>query len=102
MLPDLIRTGRPFGSRDFPSAELGERADAQVLERRVHGQGHDDRVRPQAFGQAIGTFQHSRFLLAELVTEIEVTQTYIDRCVAEYVAGALPDIETAKAKWWAV
>jgi alkylation response protein AidB-like acyl-CoA dehydrogenase len=54
----------------------------------------------QAFGQAIGTFQHSRFLLAELVTEIEVTQTYIYRCVAEYVAGALPDIDTAKAKWW--
>ncbi|UGS34872.1 acyl-CoA dehydrogenase family protein [Capillimicrobium parvum] len=54
----------------------------------------------QAFGQAIGTFQHSRFLLAELVTEIEVTQTFIDRCVAEYVTGTLPDVETAKAKWW--
>ena len=29
-----------------------------------------------------------------------MTQTFVDRCVAEYVAGTLPDVETAKAKWW--
>ena len=54
----------------------------------------------RAFGRAIGTFQHGRFLLAELVTEIEVARTYVDRCVAEYVAGRLPEVDTAKAKWW--
>jgi len=53
-----------------------------------------------AFGRAIGTFQHNRFLLAELVTEIEVARTYVDRCVEDYVKGTLPDIDTAKAKWW--
>jgi alkylation response protein AidB-like acyl-CoA dehydrogenase len=54
----------------------------------------------QAFGQKIGTFQHNRFLLAELVTELDVARTYVDRCVADYVAGRLPPVDTAKAKWW--
>jgi alkylation response protein AidB-like acyl-CoA dehydrogenase len=54
----------------------------------------------RAFGRAIGSFQHNRFLLAELVTEIEVARIYVDRCVADYVAGRLPAVDTAKAKWW--
>jgi alkylation response protein AidB-like acyl-CoA dehydrogenase len=54
----------------------------------------------RAFGRAIGSFQNSRFLLADLVTQIEVTQTYVDRCVAEHVRGTLSPIDAAKAKWW--
>lgn len=56
-----------------------------------------DRV---AFGRPIGTFQHNRFVLAELVTEVDVTQAYLDQCVQRYVDGTLADVETAKAKWW--
>jgi len=54
----------------------------------------------RAFGRPIGTFQHSRFLLAELVTELEVSQAYVDRCVEAHVAGALSAVDAAKAKWW--
>ena len=36
----------------------------------------------KAFGQPIGTFQHNKFMLAELVTKVEVTQAYVDHCVA--------------------
>ena len=54
----------------------------------------------RAFGRPIGTFQHSRFVLAELVTEIDVTQAYVDRCVEEHVAGRLTPVDAAKAKWW--
>jgi alkylation response protein AidB-like acyl-CoA dehydrogenase len=54
----------------------------------------------RAFGRAIGSFQHNRFVLAELVTEIEVARTYVDRCVADYVDGGLPPVDAAKAKWW--
>ncbi len=35
----------------------------------------------KAFGQPIGAFQHNKFLLAELVTTVEVTQAFIDQCV---------------------
>jgi alkylation response protein AidB-like acyl-CoA dehydrogenase len=55
----------------------------------------------KAFGQRIGSFQNSRFKLAEMSTEIEVTQTYVDRCVRELNAGRLSAVDAAKAKWWA-
>ncbi|WP_160102254.1 acyl-CoA dehydrogenase family protein [Rhodococcus sp. T7] len=54
----------------------------------------------KAFGQSIGTFQHNKFLIADLVTQIEVTQAYVDRCVEAHVAGELTSVDAAKAKWW--
>jgi len=54
----------------------------------------------RAFGEPIGTFQNTRFTLAELATEVEIGQTYIDRCVEALNAGALTVEEAAMAKWW--
>jgi alkylation response protein AidB-like acyl-CoA dehydrogenase len=54
----------------------------------------------RAFGRSIGSFQNSRFRLAEAVTEIQVTQAYVDRCLADAVAGRLDAVDAAKAKWW--
>ncbi len=55
----------------------------------------------RAFGQPIGSFQHSRFVLAEIATEIDVAQTFVDRCVDDLNAGELSAPDAAKAKWWA-
>ena len=35
----------------------------------------------KAFGQPIGSFQHNRFLMAEMDTELEIAEQYIDRCL---------------------
>jgi long-chain-acyl-CoA dehydrogenase len=53
-----------------------------------------------AFGQSIGQFQHNKFLLAELVTQAEVTQAFVDQCVLAHMKGELTAIDAAKAKWW--
>jgi alkylation response protein AidB-like acyl-CoA dehydrogenase len=53
-----------------------------------------------AFGQPVGSFQANKHRLAELVTACEVTQTYVDACVLEQVAGRLTPTDAAKAKWW--
>ncbi len=53
-----------------------------------------------AFGQPIGRFQHLKFLLAELVTRIDVTQAYVDQCVLAHAEGRLTPVDAAKAKWW--
>jgi alkylation response protein AidB-like acyl-CoA dehydrogenase len=53
-----------------------------------------------AFGQPIGSFQHNRFTLAEMATEIEVAQAFIDRCVLALNDGDLTAEEAAMAKWW--
>jgi alkylation response protein AidB-like acyl-CoA dehydrogenase len=54
----------------------------------------------KAFGRPIGTFQNSRFELASMTTEIDVTQAYVDRCLQAHVDGELTGIDAAKAKWW--
>ena len=54
----------------------------------------------KAFGQPIGTFQHNRFALAEMDTELEIGEQYIDRCLRAVVDGDLTAVEAAKAKWW--
>ena len=53
-----------------------------------------------AFGKPIGALQNTRFRLAELVTEIDIAQQFLDRCVLELNAGALSPVDAAKAKWW--
>ena len=54
----------------------------------------------KAFGQTIGAFQNTRFVLAELATEVEIGQTFVDRCVAKLNDGTLTAEEAAMAKWW--
>ena len=54
----------------------------------------------KAFGAPIGTFQHNKFLLAELFTSIEVAEAYIDTCVVAHDKGELTPVDAAKAKWW--
>jgi len=54
----------------------------------------------QAFGRPIGSFQHNRFLLAEMDTEVTIARTFINHCVREFNAGRLTVTDAAKAKWW--
>ncbi len=53
-----------------------------------------------AFGQPVGTFQNSRFTLAEIATEVEVAQAFVDQCVLALNAFTLTAEEAAMAKWW--
>ena len=41
------------------------------------------------------------FWLAEMKTELEVTQVFLDRCVTDLNAGTLSAEDAAMAKWWA-
>ncbi len=53
-----------------------------------------------AFGRPIGSFQASRFVLAEMKTEIELATVYVDQAVLALNAGALSAEDAAMAKWW--
>jgi long-chain-acyl-CoA dehydrogenase len=54
----------------------------------------------RAFGQPVGSFQHSRFLLAELHTEVDIARVFVDHCVEQHLQGRLTPVQAAKAKWW--
>jgi alkylation response protein AidB-like acyl-CoA dehydrogenase len=53
-----------------------------------------------AFGRPIGRFQHNRFLLAELKTEVDIGRVFVDRLIEEHLAGRLTIEQAAEAKWW--
>jgi alkylation response protein AidB-like acyl-CoA dehydrogenase len=54
----------------------------------------------RAFGQPIGSFQNTKFQLAEMATEIDIAQTFTDRCIEALNDGELTVADAAKAKWW--
>jgi alkylation response protein AidB-like acyl-CoA dehydrogenase len=54
-----------------------------------------------AFGTSIGSFQNTKFVLAEVKTEVDVAQAYVDQCVLALVAGTLTASEAAEAKLFA-
>jgi alkylation response protein AidB-like acyl-CoA dehydrogenase len=54
----------------------------------------------KAFGQPIGSFQSSRFTLAEVRSEVEIARVYVDRCAQALNAGELTPEDAAMAKWW--
>ncbi|MCW2761266.1 MAG: acyl-CoA dehydrogenase [Marmoricola sp.] len=55
----------------------------------------------KAFGQPIGSFQYNKFIAAELVTQVEVTQAFLDQAVLAHTQGKLTSVDAAKVKWWA-
>ncbi len=54
----------------------------------------------RAFGRPIGSFQNSRFVLAELQTKVEITRCWMDRTIARFVEGTATVPEAAMAKYW--
>ncbi|HEY9525287.1 MAG TPA: acyl-CoA dehydrogenase family protein [Thermopolyspora sp.] len=54
----------------------------------------------KAFGRNIGSFQNTRFVLAELSTEVEIARHFVDKCIQALNAKELTVVDAAKAKWW--
>ncbi|WP_137937622.1 acyl-CoA dehydrogenase family protein [Chitinivorax sp. B] len=52
----------------------------------------------KAFGREIAKFQNTRFKMAEMKTEIDVGQVFVDRCVMDHNTGRLRDDIAAEAK----
>ncbi|UXD88373.1 acyl-CoA dehydrogenase family protein [Thalassolituus hydrocarboniclasticus] len=55
----------------------------------------------KAFGKPVAAFQNTRFKLAEIRTELEVTQCYVDRCLELHCEGKLSIDAAASVKLWA-
>jgi acyl-CoA dehydrogenase len=54
----------------------------------------------KAFGRPIGSFQNSRFVLAELQTKVTMTRTFVDDLIARHTRGEVTVPEAAMAQWW--
>jgi alkylation response protein AidB-like acyl-CoA dehydrogenase len=54
----------------------------------------------KAFGTSIGSFQNTKFVLAEIATEVDIAQAFVDQCVDRLNDNELTPADAAKAKWW--
>ncbi|MGW4340150.1 acyl-CoA dehydrogenase family protein [Rhodococcus koreensis] len=79
---------------------LAVTVQATAQARRAYELSLEHAATRKAFGAAIGTFQHNRFLLAEMKTETEIAQAYVDRLISAHLEGALDATEAAQGKWW--
>lgn len=52
----------------------------------------------KAFGKPLAAFQNTQFKLAEMRTELDICQSYVDQCVAAFNADSLTAVDAAKAK----
>jgi alkylation response protein AidB-like acyl-CoA dehydrogenase len=100
-MPGFTR-GRKLDKAGQPEADTAELFfdDEHVPSRNVIGEAIAYAKQREAFGVPIGTLQHNKFLIADLVTRADVTQSYVDRCVLAHSRGDLSAVDAAKAKWW--
>ena len=54
----------------------------------------------QVFGQAVAAFQHTRFTLAELQTEVQIAQVFVDKCTELLLQDKLDTATASMAKYW--
>jgi alkylation response protein AidB-like acyl-CoA dehydrogenase len=54
----------------------------------------------KVFGTTVGSFQNTRFKLAEAQTEVQVARVFVDKCIELLLAGKLDTATASMAKYW--
>jgi alkylation response protein AidB-like acyl-CoA dehydrogenase len=98
----LGEEGRGFAylGRNLPQERLAIATIAVAAARAVFDLTLGYVTQRKAFGVSIGSFQNSRFAMAEMLSEISIAQAYVDQCVLAHLDGELTAEEAAMAKWW--
>ncbi|EHB50292.1 Long-chain-acyl-CoA dehydrogenase [Mycolicibacterium rhodesiae JS60] len=86
--------------RNLPAERLGIAVHAVASARRAVDLSRQYAGDRRAFGQPIGTFQVNRHALAQMQTEVDVMQAFVDKCIMAVNSGELTADEAAGAKWW--
>lgn len=53
-----------------------------------------------AFGTPVGSFQNTRFQLAEMVTAVRVSRAYVDGLLLQHSRGELSATDAAATRFW--
>ena len=84
----------------LPRERLGVTAQAIATTRAIFDQTVQYCQQRNAFGKPLTALQHIRFQLAEMATELDITEAYVDKSVQAFNAGELSAIDAAKGKWY--
>ena len=93
-------TGFAGMMRNLPQERLSIGAGSLAAAEGSFGRTLEYVTERTAFGRTIGSFQNTRFVMAEMATELQVSRTYVDDCIRRHVAGELTAEEAAAVKWW--
>jgi len=84
----------------LPRERLGVTAKAIANTRAIFDSTVEYTRQRMAFGQPLTGQQHIRFELAEMATQIDVAEAYVDKSVLAFNAGELSAVDAAKGKWY--
>jgi alkylation response protein AidB-like acyl-CoA dehydrogenase len=84
----------------LPRERLGVTAQAIATARSIFDQTVEYCQARNAFGRPLTALQHIRFEFAEMATELDVTEAYVDKSVHAFNAGELSAVDAAKGKWY--
>jgi len=54
----------------------------------------------KVFGQSVGSFQNTRFTLAELQTQVQIAAVFVDKCTELLLQDKLDTATASMAKYW--
>jgi len=54
----------------------------------------------KVFGQAVASYQNTRYKLAEMHTEVQIARVFVDQCLQLLMAGKLDTATASMAKYW--
>lgn len=54
----------------------------------------------KVFGQAVSTYQNTRYTLAELQTQVQIARVFVDKCIEELLRDKLDVATASMAKYW--
>lgn len=93
--------GLRYSLEQLPQARLGIAVASSAVARAVYEQTVAYTRDRNAFGERVIDFQNTRFALADILTEVEVTETYVDAAMLAFNDGKLDAASAARAKLWA-
>lgn len=93
--------GLQYAAEQLPQGRLAIAVASSAVIRAIYEETVRYTKDRNAFGERIIDFQNSRFELADILTEVEVTETYVDQAIRAFNAGELDAASAARAKLWA-
>lgn len=96
-----VGRGLEYCAGQIPQGRLAIAVASSAVARTVYNATVQYTKDRNAFGERVIDFQNSRFALADILTEVEVTETYVDRAILAFNEGKLSGTEAARVKLWA-
>lgn len=93
--------GLRYAHEQLPQGRLAIAVAASAVSRAIYEATVTYTKERNAFGERIIDFQNTRFQLADILTEVEVTETYVDQAMLAFNAGILDAAAAARVKLWA-